>query len=74
MALAAKKIIEQVENRTYFDDVWAITGPSLLRGVANGTGFLTTYNTRCWLKYWGGKPMLDMYLISDKDDIYNLSQ
>lgn len=75
MALAAKRIIEQVENRTYFDDPWYLTGPALLRNVANGTGMLTSYNTRCWIKYWphGGNYLVNMYLFSDQDDIYNIT-
>jgi len=74
-ALAAKRIIEHVENRTYFDDPWSITGPGVYRDVANGTGMITTYNTRCWTKYWTpGKAMLDAYLLSEDDNIYNLTQ
>lgn len=40
-ALAAKLIIERVENRTYYDDPWKLTGPGVYRDISNGTGMLT---------------------------------
>ena len=70
--MAVKRLVEHVENRTYFDDIMALTGPSLLREVANGTGMVTRYNERCWVKYWTPmKPILDMYTLFDGNSIYN---
>lgn len=72
-ALAAKTIAERVENRTYFDDNWELTGPGVLRDLANGTGMATAYNARCWVKY-PVTAKLDSYLITDKDDLNNMTQ
>lgn len=65
-ALAAKMIIERVENRTYFDDVWKLTGPGVYRDVSNGTGMLTQYNARCWTKNILSQ---DAFLITDHEDM-----
>jgi hypothetical protein len=72
-ALAAQRIIQHVENRTYFDDPWEITGPGVFRDIANGTGMITTYNSRCWVKY-PGFAKLDSYLVTDKDDMTNITE
>jgi hypothetical protein len=47
-----------------------------LREVLNGTGMLTTYNTRCWVKYQGphNPPILDMYELVDGNEVYNLTE
>ena len=71
-ALAAKRIVASVENRTYWDDPWEITGPGPLRDIANSSGMVTGYNARCWVKY-SGNAKLDSYLITDKDDLNNLT-
>ena len=72
-ALAAKMLIEGVENRTYFDDPYELTGPGVWRDVANGTGMITTYNSRTWIKY-PGSARFDSYLITDKDDMTNITE
>lgn len=65
-ALGVKTIIDRVENRTYYTDPWKLTGPGLYRDLGNGTGMITQYNARCWLKYLA---KMDEYSLVGGEDI-----